>query len=357
MRWYRNFWTGTDFLKMKTGTENRFEKNRIKYLDLWTKGVLGLSEDAELTRKSIEDHQLEKLNSLFDYVRKNSDFYSNLYSGFSDDFRFEDLQDIEKLPFTSAEDLRADPEGFLCVSPKEIKRIVTLNTSGTTGRPKKVFFTEEDQALSAAHFQNGMQYLTDTDGKVLVLLPHERPGSVGDLLAGACRSLGADVTFDADDSGITCICGLPSVLAEMAEDPKYMRFRKTVSTVLLTGEYVSPQNIATVQKSWECMAFEHYGMTEMGLGGAVTCTCLDGYHPREHDLLFEIIDPETGSVLPDGEYGEVVFTSLTRKGMPFIRYRTGDISMFMPEPCPCGSVLKRIARVGDRREKKGWRER
>jgi phenylacetate-CoA ligase len=75
---------------------------------------------------------------------------------------------------------------------------------------------------------------------------------------------------------------------------------------------------------------------------------LNGYHMREADLLFEIIDPVSGEVLPDGCEGEVVFTTLTRQGMPLIRYRTGDISKFMTEPCPCGSVLKRMAPVRDR---------
>lgn len=336
--------------------KNKFKTNRIKWLDLWTKQVLGLSSDSKLTRKDIENYQLEKLNDVFKHVRKNSSFYRKLYSGFPADFRLEKLSDIQKLPLTSSDDLKTDPNGFLCVSPKEISRIVTLDTSGTTGSPKKIFFTEKDQELSIAHFQYGMQYLIDSNSKVLILLPHERPGSVGDLLGIACKNLGAKITFDSEDEGITCIAGLPGILAIMAENPRNDRLRKTVSTVLLTGEYVSPENVELIRGEWDCLPFEHYGMTEMGLGGAVTCNHLDGYHPREHDLLFEIIDPITGKNIPDGQYGEVVFTTLTRHGMPFIRYRTGDISCFLTEPCPCGSVLKRLARVGDRHIKKGCRK-
>ena len=98
-------------------------------------------------------------------------------------------------------------------------------------------------------------------------------------------------------------------------------------------------------------------MTEMGLGCAVSCGELIGCHIRESDLYLEIIDPKTGQVLPDGEEGEVVFTTLTRKGMPFIRYRTGDWSSFINEPCQCGSILKRISRVGDRQARKGaWKD-
>jgi phenylacetate-coenzyme A ligase PaaK-like adenylate-forming protein len=89
-------------------------------------------------------------------------------------------------------------------------------------------------------------------------------------------------------------------------------------------------------------------MTEMGLGGGVFCEALNGYHLREADMLFEIVDPITGRSLPDGEFGEVVFTTLTRKGMPLIRYKTGDISRFLIEPCTCGTVLRTLDRVQHR---------
>jgi len=100
-----------------------------------------------------------------------------------------------------------------------------------------------------------------------------------------------------------------------------------------------------VEDRWQCTAFDHYGMTEMGLGGGVECAARRGYHLREADLLFEIVDLTTGASLPDGEYGEVVFTTLARQGMPLIRYRTGDVSRFMPGACPCGTHLKTLARV------------
>ena len=89
-------------------------------------------------------------------------------------------------------------------------------------------------------------------------------------------------------------------------------------------------------------------MTEMGWGGGVECEARDGYHLREADLFVEIVDPETGRPLPDGESGEIVVTTLTRAGMPLVRYRTGDISRFHTSPCPCGTVLKRLDRITGR---------
>ena len=89
-------------------------------------------------------------------------------------------------------------------------------------------------------------------------------------------------------------------------------------------------------------------MTEMGLGGAVDCRARCGCHIREADIYIEIVDPTTGQPMPDGKQGEVVFTTLTRNGMPLIRYRTGDLSRIIAEPCPCGTILRRLAWVSGR---------
>jgi phenylacetate-coenzyme A ligase PaaK-like adenylate-forming protein len=103
-----------------------------------------------------------------------------------------------------------------------------------------------------------------------------------------------------------------------------------------------------VQEAWGCAVYDHYGATEMGLGGGVDCRARSGYHAREADLYFEIVDPVTGRPVPDGETGEVVFTTLTREAMPLVRYRTGDMSRFVPGPCGCGTVLKRMAHIDER---------
>ena len=86
-------------------------------------------------------------------------------------------------------------------------------------------------------------------------------------------------------------------------------------------------------------------MTEMGLGGGVECQARRGYHLREADLYFEIVHPQTGEPVTEGETGEIVFTTLTRQGMPLIRYRTGDLSRFIPGQCPCGTTLRTLEKV------------
>ncbi|MFO7497620.1 MAG: hypothetical protein R6X05_18515 [Desulfobacterales bacterium] len=90
-------------------------------------------------------------------------------------------------------------------------------------------------------------------------------------------------------------------------------------------------------------------MTEMGYGGGVACEARDGCHLREADIFVEVVDPETGLGVPDGVAGEVVFTTLAISAMPLIRYRTDDLARFLPEPCPCGSRLRRLGKIAGRR--------
>ena len=103
-----------------------------------------------------------------------------------------------------------------------------------------------------------------------------------------------------------------------------------------------------LNKVWGCEVFNHYGATEMGLGGGVECVAHRGYHLREADLYFEVVNPLSGEAVRDGEYGEVVFSTLTRRGMPLIRYRMGDRSRFIPGDCPCGTKLKTLEKVRGR---------
>jgi phenylacetate-coenzyme A ligase PaaK-like adenylate-forming protein len=119
--------------------------------------------------------------------------------------------------------------------------------------------------------------------------------------------------------------------------------------VLLSTDYVPASLVENIQRSWGCRVYQHYGMTEMGYGGGVECDAHAGYHLREADLFVEIIDPARGRVMPEGMSGEVVFTTLSRRAMPLIRYRTGDMARFIPEACPCGSPLPRLDKVRGRR--------
>ena len=124
-----------------------------------------------------------------------------------------------------------------------------------------------------------------------------------------------------------------------------MRLDRKPHSVLLSTDHVPHAVVSALETAWGCRVYNHYGMTEMGLGGGVECEMRRGYHVREADLYFEIVHPETGEQVAEGELGELVFTTLTRQGMPLIRYRTGDLSRWLPGQCPCGSVLRTLAPV------------
>jgi phenylacetate-coenzyme A ligase PaaK-like adenylate-forming protein len=125
-----------------------------------------------------------------------------------------------------------------------------------------------------------------------------------------------------------------------------------IHSVLLSTDYVAEAVADAIEKAWGCQVYRHYGMTEMGLGGAVECGARCGYHFREADLLVEIVDPQTRHPVPNGTPGEIVFTTLTREGMPLIRYGTGDRAAFKQGTCPCGTALRTLDVVRGR-----WQDR
>jgi phenylacetate-coenzyme A ligase PaaK-like adenylate-forming protein len=230
--------------------------------------------------------------------------------------------------------------------------VVTLDSSGTTGQPKRIYFTGDDQALTVDFFRVGMSTFTDPGDRVLILLPGETPGSVGDLLAIGLAQLGAipikhgpvrqaAVTLEVMRcERINVMVGVPTHVLALARQPVESKLK--LKSVLLSTDHVPNAIRRAIENAWACTVYNHYGMTEMGLGGGVECEARRGYHLREADMLFEVVDPGTGKVLPDGEYGEVVFSTLTRRGMPLIRYRSGDISRFIPGKCPCGTSLRTL---------------
>ena len=261
---------------------------------------------------------------------------------------------LSRLPFTAAADVRKRGGEFLAVSQDEIGRAVTAPTSGTTGAAKRIFFTAADQEATGGFFRAGLLTFAGREDRVLLLFPGERPGSVNDLLRKELNGLGipaftrgdaadlAGVAALMDRENITVLAGVPGQLLALA---KYCRLAGPVvklSAVLLSADCAAAAVRREIEAVWDARVFEHYGMTEMGFGGAMQCSARRGYHLREADLYFEIVDPDTGEPRTAGEEGEVVFTTLTQQGMPLIRYRTGDLARFLGEPCPCGSVLKRI---------------
>lgn len=321
-------------------------------LEPWVAATIGCDRDAP-TRQAIHAYQLRQLRATLAWASTESPFYrKHLAAPATTDLN--DLDDLARVPFTSAQDLRRDPSAFLCTSQDRISRVVTLQSSGTSGAPKRIYFTREDQEATIDFFHIGMSTFTNPGDRVLILLPAERPGGVGELLAIGLQRLGAvgighGPVADVEQTlavmareRIDILVGIPTQVLALARCGKG---RAAPRSVLLSTDYVPAAIVRQLERIWHCTVYTHYGMTETGYGGGVECRARCGYHMREADLYIEIVDPESGRPLPDGATGEVVVTTLRRRGMPLIRYRTGDVTRFLPQPCACRTVLKTMAPV------------
>jgi phenylacetate-CoA ligase len=338
------------------------QKRGIGNIDSWVSRRCGSSP---LATGTLREYQLSRIRETLAWVREKSPFYRHLLAGINPE-NLRSASDLSRLPFTTAEDLQKEGHRMLCVSQSDIERIVTLTTSGTTGTSKRIFFTAEDQKRSVDFFKEGMRSFTNPGDRVLILMPGPHPGSIGDLLNQALPAIRAvpiphgfvtnpmETLAMMEKERINCLIGVPnqiSVLAQICKALGRERYRfPGLSKVLLSSDYVSPSLASAVNATWNCETIGYYAMTELGYGGAIECGCHGGYHFYEGDFFLEIIDPDTGAVLPEGMPGEVVITTLSRKGMPFIRYRTGDMSCIIPGMCRCGSPLRRLEAITARKE-------
>jgi phenylacetate-CoA ligase len=337
---------------------------QVSPLHPWVASKLGQDPDTDICLTRLRNHQLLQLNRTLAHATAHSPFYRKRLQHWRGR-TLASLTELEELPFTTATDLRNEGLQMLGVSQGAIDRVVTLESSGTTGAAKRLYFTQEELALTQAFFRCGMSQVLRPGHRALVLLPGELPASAGDLLAralepmnvtcqveglvtdpGRCAALLAEEHFD-------CVVGIPVQVLSMLRHPRAAAIPPgRIKSVFLTSDYVPAALVAEIDRRWGCPAFNHYGMTEMAMSGGVECLALAGYHLREPDLYFEVVDPATGRILPAGETGEVVVTTLTRTGMPLIRYRTDDLARFLSEPCPCGSNLPRLGKLRGRMGKR-----
>jgi phenylacetate-CoA ligase len=328
-------------------------------LDDWIAARIG----APLTPENLTRRQFSRLRKTLALAAAKSPFYRKRLAGV-DPQAIQCPADLARLPLTTQEDVRERGPDFLCVSQGEIARIATLESSGTTGTPKRLYFTAEDLEATMDFFHHGMTTFAAPGDKVLILMPGARPGGVGDLLAKALQrsgasghvhdlSLSAGQTLDViEDGGFSVMVCLPIQALALARAAKRLGRPRLLKHVLVSADYAAESLLHALERNLCEQAYAHWGMTETGLGGGVECPARQGCHLREADLLVEIIDPATGASLPDGETGEIVVSTLTRIGMPLIRYRTGDLARIIAAPCPCGSGLRRLGgfrgRLADR---------
>ncbi len=333
-------------------------------LDSWIAERIGARNSGQsgpVSLSAVQDYQLDKMRETLDYVKSCSPFHRA---------RLEKMQpadildygDLEALPFMSHEDLRTHAQSMLCVQQDDIARIVTMQSSGTTGKPKRLFFSEQDLEKTIDFFHNGIQAMLEPGQRMLILLPGATPDSTGDLLArGLVRMGGAGVIYGlvkdprhalqaAHEAGADSMVGFPVQILGMArlDARNAPEQRLNPKTLLLCSDYISHSIVAYLEKVWGCAVFSHWGTVETGLGGGVECCARQGCHLRQADLLLEIVDPQKLRQLPHGSWGEIVLTTLSRQAMPIIRYRTGDLGRLLSDTCSCGSSLLRLDKVQGR---------
>ena len=260
------------------------------------------------------------------------------------------VDDLHKLPFLSKDDLRdAYPYGLLGAPLKDCVRI--HSTSGTTGKRVVAFYTQEDidlwddccaRALTAAGATNedvcqvSYGFGLFTGGAGLNGGSHK----VGCLTIPMSSGNTERQIMFIRDLNATILCATPSYAAYLGESMKEMGLTPAqipLKAGIFGAEAWSEEMRQDIQKTLGIRAFDIYGLTELsGPGVAFECSAQNGMHINEDHFIAEIIDPKTGEVLPDGQQGELVFTALTKKAFPLLRYRTKDICVLSHEPCPCG---------------------
>jgi phenylacetate-coenzyme A ligase PaaK-like adenylate-forming protein len=307
----------------------------------------------DLTPEALVEWQLDRLRGALRYAVEASPYYGRTLAGI-DIAMIRGVKDLEGLPFTSDAQLRDSPAELLCVSQRDVARIVTLKTSGTDGPPKRVFFSHDDMEATVSFFEHGMSAMARAGQRAAVFMEGSRPDTVGDLLRRALKRIGVDTLIhgfigDLESAAETarqadCFIGMPVQMLQLCKVAPELR----PAAALLSADYVPASIVETLESVWECPVLNHYGMTETGFGLGVQCLAKKGCHLRDTDFLIEIVDPDTGAQLPQGQFGEVVISSLQLRAMPLIRYRTGDISRILAPPCECGGVLPLLDTVRGR---------
>jgi phenylacetate-CoA ligase len=269
------------------------------------------------------------------------------------------LDDIEKIPFTEKDDFREQyPFGMFAVPQRDIVRVHA--SSGTTGKPTVVGYTREDIALWSQTCARTLGCGGGTADDVLQVAYGYGlfTGGLGMHYGGEC--LGATVVpmsggnskkqlMLMQDFGTTLVACTPSyslLLAEVAEDEGIDFKKLKLKTGFFGAEPWTEEMRVQIEERLNLKALDIYGLSEV-IGPGVASECLEqqGLHVFEDHFYPEIIDPATGKVLGPGEKGELVFTCITKKAIPLLRYRTRDITMLNDEPCACGRTSRRMHRV------------
>ncbi|PLX90013.1 MAG: phenylacetate--CoA ligase [Desulfuromonas sp.] len=326
--------------------------------------MLWNDEFETLPREAIESLQLKRLQQTVERVYATVPFYRRQFDqqGVKPE-QIKSLNDLSRLPFTLKQDMRDNyPYGLFAVPLDQIVRIHA--SSGTTGKPTVVGYTRRDIdnwtemmarsfVAAGAHrgdvIHNAYGYGLFTGG----LGAHygaERIGASVIPMSGGNTKKQLMIMQDFGSTVITCTPSYSLYLAEAAAEEGIDIRALKLRVGILGAEPWSEKMRAEIEEKVGIKAIDIYGLSEI-LGPGVGIECIEaqsGLHIWEDHFIVEVIDPDSGEVLPLGEQGELVITTITKEGIPMIRYRTRDITRIIAEPCVCGRTHRRLARMSGR---------
>lgn len=313
-----------------------------------------------MPRAELAAKQAESLRNLVEQLHRHVPFYRKKLdaAGIGPD-SIRHITDLESLPFTTKEELRTVyPWGLLAVDREAIVEVHT--SSGTTGVPVVDAYTAGDIALwgevmarcltmsgttKADIVQNAYGYGLFTGG-LGVHYGARRIGAMVIPISGGNTKRQLAVMRDFSPTILTCTPSYSLYMAEAAREEGLDVSKLSLKAGIFGAEPWSEAMRRDIQRKWKIAAFDIYGLTEIiGPGVANECSQHDGLHVFEDHFYPEVIDPRTGKVLPDGEKGELVITTLTKEGTPLLRYRTRDITWLNHKPCACGRTHVRMHRL------------
>jgi phenylacetate-CoA ligase len=316
------------------------------------------------SREELRDLQDERLRDTVRRAYENVDFYRRALddAGVSPE-DVDGVEDLSKLPLTTKGDFRDEyPDGLFAVEMDDVRRIHA--SSGTTGKPKIVAYTDADldvwkevmaRSLYAAGVrpgdtvQNAYGYGLFTGG----LGFHDGVEELGATViptGGGNTARQLDMLRDLDSDALACTPSYCLYLAEAAEE-RMMDVRELpLSQVIIGAEPFTDPMRDEIERELGVTATDVYGLSEIiGPGVSIECAeAQEGLHVWEDHFYPEVVDPDTGEVLPEGEEGELVLTTLTKGALPVLRYRTGDITSLDYDTCDCGRTAVRMDNVTGR---------
>lgn len=321
------------------------------------------SEYEKLNRKQYEELQLERLKRTVERVYESVPFYRKKFDEIGvKPHHIKTLKDIRLLPFTTKDDLRENyPYGLFTVPLSKIVRIHA--SSGTTGKPTVVGYTKHDMEVwtevvarivtaagvrehDIAQIAFGYGLFTGAFGLHQGL---ERVGATVIPISSGNTEKQLMVMQDFGSTVLVCTPSYALYMDEVANELGIDKSKIKLRLGLFGAEASTVEMRREIEKKWGLFATENYGLSEIiGPGVSGECEYREGLHINEDHFYPEIINPDTGEVLEEGETGELVLTTITKEGMPLIRYRTRDITSLIYEPCKCGRTNVRMTSVKGR---------